>query len=63
MNYTQIIELIISLGEVVFSDLKIKGAPPEVLQEVQAALNGWLAVKDSPVTFQQLESLRTKPTF
>jgi hypothetical protein len=63
MNYTQIIELIISLGETVVADLKLKGAPPVVIQEVQAALDGWLKVKGSDVTFSQLESLRTKPTF
>lgn len=61
MNYTQIIELIISLGQTVVSDLKLKNAAPEVIADIQAALDAWLKVRGSDVTFQQLESLRVKP--
>ena len=63
MNYVQIIETILSMGATVLADLKTKNAAPEVIQEVQAALDAWQAVKDSPVTYQQLESLRVQKTF
>ena len=63
MNYILIIETILSLGKTVIDDLQVKGAAPEVIQSVQAALDAWQAVKDSPVTYDQLESLRTKKTW
>lgn len=63
MNYVQIIETILSLGATVLEDLKVKGAAPEIIKDVQSALDAWQAVKDSPVTFEQLESLRTKKTW
>lgn len=63
MDYTAIIEAIISLAASMISNLKLQGAPPEVIAEVQAALDAWLAVRGSAVTYNQLESLRTKSTF
>lgn len=63
MNYVQIIETIISLTETVLADLKVKGAAPGVIADIQAALDAYLKVKGSDVTYAQLETLRTKPTF
>jgi len=63
MDYTKLIQLIISIGEMVVQEAQIKGAPEEIINELQSALDGYKAVHDSPVTFAQLESLRTKKTF
>lgn len=40
---------------------KVGGAAPEVIANLQAALNSLLAVTGTDVTFGQLEGLRVKP--
>jgi hypothetical protein len=55
------IELAISLLQGILSSAQVQGLAPEIIADVEAALAKLTAVHNTPVTFQQLESLRVKP--
>ena len=54
------IDLAILLLQGVLTSAGVKGLPNEIIAEVKAALDGLLKVRGTPVTFEQLESLRVK---
>ena len=53
-----IIDLVLSLLGSIIPELTKNGAAPEVIADVQAALDALLKVQGTPVTYAQLESLR-----
>lgn len=64
MNAAQIIQLALGLTQLVLEQIKTKSdVPSEIVADVQAAFDALQKVHGTPVTFEQLESLRTKPTF
>jgi hypothetical protein len=58
MGAASLISLILTLLQSVLSAAKIGGVAPEVIENIEAALASLLAVQGTPVTFEQLESLR-----
>lgn len=42
---------------------KVGGAAPEIIANLQAAINSLLAVHGQDVTYEGLEALRVKPTW
>jgi hypothetical protein len=63
MNAAALIELSLTLVQSVLSQLKNTGAEAAIVADVQAAVDALLKVHGTDVTYQQLESLRVKPTF
>ena len=61
MNASTLIQLALFLAQTVLDELKVKGAPVEVVNDVEEAVAALLKVQGTDVTFQQLESLRTTP--
>jgi len=55
------IELALSLLQGILSSAKVQGLAPEIIADIEAAVSKLIAVHGSPVTYQQLESLRVKP--
>lgn len=58
-----IIELALSLLSTTLTNLKNTGAAQEVIADVEAAITALVKVQGTPVTLEQLEGLRVKPTF
>lgn len=58
MGATALIGLVLTLLESVLSAAKVGGVAPEVIANIEAAVEKLLAVQGSPVTFAQLEGLR-----
>jgi len=58
-----IIELVLGLLSTIIPQLTKNGAAPEVIADVQAAIDALLKVQGTPVTYAQLEGLRVKPTW
>lgn len=58
-----VIDLVLSLLGTLIPQLTKNGAAPEVIADVQAAIDAMLKVQGTPVTYSQLESLRVKPTW
>lgn len=56
-----VISLVIMLLQGVLTSAGVQGLPAELIAEVKAALDALLKVRNTPVTFEQLESLRVKP--
>lgn len=63
MSAAAIIQLSLSLLQMVLSNLKGSGAnvASEITQGIAAAIARLEAVQNTPVTFSQLESLRVEP--
>ena len=53
-----IIELVLSLLGSILPQLTKNGAPAEIIAGIQAAIDALTKVQGTPVTFDQLESLR-----
>ncbi len=58
MGASVLIGLVLTLLESVLSAAKVGGVAPEVIANIEAAVEKLLAVQGSPVTFSQLEGLR-----
>jgi len=58
MGAATLISLILTLLQSVLSAAKVGGLGPEVIENIEAAVASLLAVQGTPVTFEQLESLR-----
>lgn len=58
MGAASLISLVLTLLESVLSAAKIGGVAPEVIANLEAAVERLLAVQGTPVTFEQLEKLR-----
>ena len=58
MGATTLIRLVLTLLQSVLSAAKIGGVAPEVIANLEAAVEKLLAVQGTPVTFEQLEGLR-----
>lgn len=59
MNVLQLLQLILTLGASLESQLKLGGdVPEEVIADVQAGLQAFQRVQGTPVVFQDLEGLR-----
>ena len=60
-----VIDLVLSLLSSLLTTVKGSAAADasEIAQGIEAAIASLQAVQGSPVTYAQLESLRTKPTF
>ncbi len=63
MNAATLISLALTLVQSVLSQLKSTGAEAAIVADVQAAVDALFKVHGTDVTYQQLESLRVKPTF
>ena len=65
MNAASIISLILTLLEGVLSNVKGSGAADalQIAQGIQAAIDNLEKVIGTTVTYQQLESLRVKPSW
>ena len=63
MNITSYIELSLTLLQAALSAAKVGGMAPELLTDIEAALANLQAVQGTPVTWEQLQSLRVNPTF
>jgi hypothetical protein len=63
MTVATIINLALGLLQLVLSNIKGSGASVagEITQGIEAAIASLQAVQGTPVTFQQLESLRVEP--
>lgn len=59
MNSATLVLLALALLQSVLEQAKISGAPLEVIESLEAAIEKLLQVQGSPVTMQQLEDLRT----
>lgn len=60
MNAATLIQLALSLTQLVLAQVKTSGVAPEVIADVEAAVAALAKVHDTDVTYQQLEDLRTK---
>lgn len=60
LNTLQLLSLIVSLGQGVLASLKVAGIAPEILAEVQIALDALAKVHGTLVTKPELEALRTE---
>ncbi len=58
MGATTLISLVLTLLQSVLSAAKVGGVAPEVITNIEAAVEKLLAVQGSAVTFAQLEGLR-----
>jgi hypothetical protein len=58
MGAATLISLIVSLLQSILASVKIGGAAPEVIANIEGAVTSLLAVQGTPVTFAQLEGLR-----
>ena len=58
-----IIDLVLSLLAATIPQLTKNGAAPEIIADVQAAVDALLKVQGTPVTYAQLQSLEVKPTW
>lgn len=56
-----IIELVLSLLGTALSAAKANSVAQDVVEGIQAAIAALEKVRGTPVTYQQLESLRVKP--
>jgi len=63
MTASAIVQLALGLLQMVLSNFKGSGVTvaEEVTQGIQAAISSLEAVQNTPVTYQQLESLRIEP--
>ncbi len=58
MGATTLISLVLTLLQSVLTSAKVGGVAPEIIANIEAAVEKLLAVQGSPVTFGQLEGLR-----
>jgi len=58
-----IIELVLSLLSNLLPQLTSNKVAPEIIADVEAAINSLKSVQSTPVTYGQLESLRVKMTW
>ena len=58
MGATTLISLVLTLLQSVLSAAKVGGIAPDVIANIEAAVENLLAVKGTPVTYSQLENLR-----
>lgn len=55
------IDLALNLLQGILASAGVKGLAPEIIKDVEAAVAALSRVKGTPVTYQQLESLRVTP--
>lgn len=60
MGAATLISLVLALLQSVLSSAKVGGIAPEVIANLEAAIGSLVKVSGSPVTYEQLESLRVK---
>jgi hypothetical protein len=60
MGAATLISLVLTLLQSVLTSAKVGGIAPEVIANIEAAVTSLLAVKGTPVTFEQLELLRVE---
>ena len=60
MGAAALIGMVISILQSVLSAAKVGGIAPEVVANIEAAVQNLLAVQGTPVTYSQLEGLRVK---
>lgn len=58
MGAATLISLILTLLQSVLAAAKVGGVAPEIIASIEAAVTNLLVVQGTPVTFEQLESLR-----
>ena len=58
MGAATLISLVLTLLQSVLASARVGGLAPDVIANIEAAVTNLLAVQGTPVTFQQLESLR-----
>lgn len=58
MGAATLISLILTLLQSVLAAAKVGGMAPELIDNIEAAVASLLTVQGTPVTFDQLESLR-----
>ena len=63
MDWYTLLELAIAIARGVLSAATKAKLPQEILDALQAALDAFLKVKGTPVTHDQLESLRVDAPF
>lgn len=64
MNQLQLLQLILTLGDSLIAQLKLKSdVPADVIADAEAALALLNKVHGSEVTFGQLEGLRLSPAW
>jgi hypothetical protein len=63
VNAAEYISLALNLLKIVLENAKVQGLAAEVVADIQAAVDKLQSVHGTPVTYEQLESLRIKPTF
>lgn len=63
MGAATLINLVLLLLSSILESAKVGGMAPELIANVEAAIASLTKVIGTPVTFQQLESLRVKTTW
>ncbi len=58
MGAATLISLVLSLLQSILASAKVGGATPDVIANIEGAVNSLLSVQGTPVTFAQLEGLR-----
>jgi len=58
MGAATLISLVLALLQSILEAAKVGGVAPEVIANVEAAIQNLLAVQGTAVTFEQLEGLR-----
>jgi hypothetical protein len=61
MNATGYISIALGLLKIVLEHANVQGIAADVVGEIQAAVDKLETVKGTPVTWQQLDSLRVTP--
>ena len=61
MSAAALISLALNLLQVVLTSAGAGGLAPELIANIQAAIQSLLAVQGTDVTYQQLEGLRVEP--
>jgi hypothetical protein len=60
MGAATLISLVLTLLQSILASAKVGGVAPDVIANIEAAVASLLKVHGTPVTFEQLESLRVK---